>query len=349
MTGYFSWTVPFVQHPPKDSFDPTADCMITESPFTVYGSINETVIVSFTRLNAIVRVVLQDKQTQGDDMAFPLAGQHVRSVVLGNDTDYEEEKEGTLLSGDIEYLFMGDGEPFLEYRGKDRVVAEYTDKTTYVIGEEGAATFFITIPCVLKQSENPLYIRVETDDYIIERSITLPADVGLQPSRMTTLNVGLFDDGVKGTKYTRKGITLLEPVWDQEAWDYHYVPMTSMTVEVGEDSEFAFKVAGIIPEVESLGEFVFGPSDSDLIRPVLEYGRYDSEKGLFRGVSVHGIRLGEELFTIELTAGSTVYTASIPVTVTLGEKGRSLEGNYGEDNEPGQGINGNKYVEEGEL
>ena len=348
MTGHFAWTVPQIQHPRKDSFDPTADCMISETPIGVSGGGTlGTIVVGFTRLNAIVRVVLQDKQTQGDDMAFPLAGQHVRKVVLGNYSDDEDEEDGPFLSGDIEYRFRHDGgNNELEYEGDDDVVAEYTDATTYVIGEEGAGTFFITLPCILRQSENLLRIKVETDDYLIERAITLPVDVALQPSRLTTLNIGLYDDGVNGTRYYRRGLSILRYDNDQEDW----VPAESLEVEFGESiyTELRVGLIGITPPNEEISDFFFGPAESEVVK-LRDWMYYDADENYVEGFCFYGIKPGNDVFSVQLSVDGTVYTASIPVTVVLGEKGRSLDGNYGENNEAGGGINDNNHVEGGEY
>ena len=322
-----------VQHPRRDSFDPKSDFLVSD-PISVTEN-QTTVQVAFSRPVAIVRVVLQDKQEAGS--AFPLAGQHVRRVMLGT-----PDGNDPLLSGYVYCSFTGDdSELAIEYDGGDCVIAEYSDETTYTIGEEGAATFFITLPTILKQADNPLHIRVETDDYIIDRDITLPADVALQPSRMTTLNISLFNDGVNGTSYQRRGLSFLA-TWEDSEGYYENVPVESLIVKFGRELTLDIVPVGLtLPE--DFDAVKINPVSSEVFGVDLDEVWYFYEEGI-RGIVLYGIKPGEDVFTVSLPGG---FSASIPVTVVLGSGDRSLDGNYGEDNKPGGGISGDKYVEGG--
>ena len=327
-----------VQHPRRDSFDPKSDFMVSEPVISVAEN-QTTVNVSFSRLVAIVRVVLQDKQGAGSE--FPLAGQHVRRVILGS-----LDGEGPFLSGDVMYYYSGNGSDIrVEYDPDNLVVAEYTDETTYTIGEEGAATFFVTLPTVLMQENNPLHIQVETDNYIIDRDINLPADVALQPSRMTTLNIGLFDDGVNGTSYLRKEMVFMVKEWNEDTWGEELVPIESLELEFGQKVEIYVKLIGVFPPNEALSDFVFGPEESAVMRLSFDATSYDDEENLLGEIVLHGVNVGSDTFTVRLVEGGM--TASLPVSVILGENDRSLDGNYGADNKPGGGINADNYVEGG--
>lgn len=327
-----------VQHPRRDSFDPKSDFMVSEPVISVAEN-QTTVNVSFSRLVAIVRVVLQDKQGAGSE--FPLAGQHVRRVILGS-----LDGEGPFLSGDVMYYYSGNGSDIrVEYDPDNLVVAEYTDETTYTIGEEGAATFFVTLPTVLMQENNPLHIQVETDNYIIDRDINLPADVALQPSRMTTLNIGLFDDGVNGTSYLRKEMVFMVKEWNEDTCEEELVPIESLELEFGQKVEIYVKLIGVFPPNEALSDFVFGPEESAVMRLSFDATSYDDEENLLGEIVLHGVNVGSDTFTVRLVEGGM--TASLPVSVILGENDRSLDGNYGADNKPGGGINADNYVEGG--
>ena len=328
-----------VQHPRRDSFDPKSDFLVSAPIEIAEGQ--TTVNVAFSRPVAIVRVVLQDKQGTGS--AFPLAGQHVRQVILVAPADGEGENETrTPLSGIVDCSFTGDGSDLaIQYWGSEYVIAEYTDETTYIIEEEGAATFFVTLPAILKQTDNPLYIQVVTDDYIIERNIILPADVALQPSRMTTLNIGLFDDGVNGTSYLRYGLSFLA-TWEDSGDFYEDVPVESLTIEIGKDIYLDIEPVNMdLPG--DFEEIALNSSGSEAFRMNLSQVWYDSDQGI-RRIILHGIKPGDGVLTVSLPEG---YTKSIPVTVVLGAGDRSLEGNFGEDNKPGGGINADNYVEGG--
>ena len=327
-----------VQHPRRDSFDPKSDFMVSEPVISVAEN-QTTVNVSFSRLVAIVRVVLQDKQGAGSE--FPLAGQHVRRVILGS-----LDGEGPFLSGDVMYYYSGNGSDIrVEYDPDNLVVAEYTDETTYTIGEEGAATFFVTLPTVLMQENNPLHIQVETDNYIIDRDINLPADVALQPSRMTTLNIGLFDDGVNGTSYQRKEMVFMVKEWNEDTCEEELVPIESLELEFGQKVEIYVKLIGVFPPNEALSDFVFGPEESAVMHLSYHEASYDDEENLLGEIVLHGVNVGSDTFTVRLVEGGM--TASLPVSVILGENDRSLDGNYGADNKPGGGINADNYVEGG--
>lgn len=327
-----------VQHPRRDSFDPKSDFMVSEPVISVAEN-QTTVNVSFSRLVAIVRVVLQDKQGAGSE--FPLAGQHVRRVILGS-----LDGEGPFLSGDVMYYYSGNGSDIrVEYDPDNLVVAEYTDETTYTIGEEGAATFFVTLPTVLMQEDNPLHIQVETDNYIIDRDINLPADVALQPSRMTTLNIGLFDDGVNGTSYQRKEMVFMVKEWNEDTCEEELVPIESLELEFGQKVEIYVKLIGVFPPNEALSDFVFGPEESAVMHLSYHEASYDDEENLLGEIVLHGVNVGSDTFTVRLVEGGM--TASLPVSVILGENDRSLDGNYGADNKPGGGINADNYVEGG--
>lgn len=373
--SYLEFKLPQEQFPTKTSFDPNADLLISK-PFTIGAdnydatSHQATVSLEFTRMNAIVKVVLQDKTNGGQGGL--LTGQTVRKVVLGYlDTELEgisyappvtrvkmEDEEGdyTTLAGDIRVDLGGDGS--LEYSidnyGGNGVVAFYTEDTEYAIGETGAATYLVVNPCILKNEKDDqgvtgLRVLVETEDMIIERYVSLPADgVALQPSRMTTLNIGLFDDGVKNTHIVGKGIGVVQyGEWNDDTEEYEILPVQSLTVGFGENVEVMVKLYGIDPDLVDISDFEFGPQESGVIGLMGDPDFYD---GLVQGLRIHGIDLGEATFTVSLEIDGTVYSVSIPVTVTLGENGRSLDGNYGEDNKPGGGISGgNTVIVGGEL
>ena len=368
--SYLEYTLPQEQYPTPTSFDKDADLLISK-PFTIgaenYDATSQTATVSleFTRMNAIVKVVLQDKTNNGQ--GGRLNGQTVKKVVL----DYlDTELEGISYAPAATRVTMDDGDDGnTSLAGKIRVdlgedgsfncgftpfqangvAAIYTSETEYAIGQTGAATYLVVNPCVLKNGEDDLFgvsglrVLVETEDMVIERFVDLPGDgVALQPSRMTTLNIGLFDDGVKQTRIVGKGIGVVQfGEWNDDTEEYEILPVQSLSVDFGETVEVMIKIYGIDPEDVDIGDFEFGPQESDVIS--LAADPYFDE-GLVRGLRIRGIKLGTVSFTVSLEMGGKVYSASIPVTVTPGEKGRSLEGNYGEDNKPGGGVNSDNTV-----
>ena len=158
---------------------------------------------------------------------------------------------------------------------------------------------------------------------------------------MTTLNIGLFDDGVNGTSYLRYGLSFLA-TWEDSGDFYEDVPVESLTIEIGKDIYLDIEPVNMdLPG--DFEEIALNSSGSEAFRMNLSQVWYDSDQGI-RRIILHGIKPGDGVLTVSLPEG---YTKSIPVTVVLGAGDRSLEGNFGEDNKPGGGINADNYVEGG--
>lgn len=366
--SYLEYTLPQEQYPTPTSFDKDADLLISK-PFTIgaenYDATSQTATVSleFTRMNAIVKVVLKDKTNNGDGGL--LNGQKVKKVVLDYlDTEIEgisrataatrvkmDDGDGnyTSLAGDIRVDLGEDGsfDYSIDNHGANGVAAFYTTETEYAIGESGAATYLVVNPCILKNEVDDqdvlgLRVLVETEDMIIERFVDLPGDgVALQPSRMTTLNIGLWDDGVNNTHIHDRGFSFM--TYDEE---WNLVSTKSLEVGFGETAKLVIALYGINTSNVDITDFDFDPQESDVIGMRGEPDFYD---GQVQGLSVHGISLGETSFTVSVEVDGVIYSASIPVRVTLGKNGRSLDGNYGDENEPGGDIDGNNHVNGGEY
>ena len=367
--SYLEFTLPQEQYPTPTSFDKDADLLISK-PFTIEdGNYDDntkkaTVSLEFTRMNAIVKVVLKDKTNNGQGGL--LNGQIVEKVVLGYlDTELEnisyapatrvkmDDGDGdyTTLAGDIR-VDLGEDGSFLydiDNFGGNGVAAIYTSDTEYAIGQTGAATYLVVNPCILKNEEDEqgvtgLRVLVETEDMIIERFVDLPADgLALQPSRMTTLNIGLYDDGKNNTHIHDRGISFM--TYDKRGC---LVSTKSLEVGYGENVELMIALYGMNTSNVDINDFEFGPQESDVI------GLVDYSSGFYghmvERLYLHGIKLGADTFTVSIDVDDVTYSATLPVTVTLGENGRSLDGNYGDDNKPGGGINsGNTVIVEGEL
>ena len=205
------------------------------------GLESSVVPVSFTRVNAIVKV----KFNPTGELRNLLAGQKVRKVGFNTLSDYEEGEEKKKMSvpptrvtivdnEDTDIGLTGSVRYYLPHASIDDydvnktdsymfngwyegyVVARYTDETAYDIlsDDDEIATYFIVFPSILKNyywdegdSYEGLYIMVETDDYIIRREVKLPSTgIALQPSVVTTLNIGLTEDNV--LEILEKGISL---------------------------------------------------------------------------------------------------------------------------------------------
>ena len=230
--GEFSYTdlvfnLPSEQYPSPTSFDEKADLMIS-NPFYVDQTTTTVNNLEFTRVNAIVKVVLEDQTTGGI-----LDGESVLSIILGeypSDEGYMEEMKASSSTSksprtradfegyfegdygygpasftgwaDYEMTLLGDEYVWRWYDSWDQapyVIASYSSvedggKGFYHIGAPREAAYFIVFPVIVKNDwYGGLPITIETEHYRITRNIWLPEDgIALQPSRVTTLNIGLY-------------------------------------------------------------------------------------------------------------------------------------------------------------
>ena len=206
----------------------------------ILGTENSNIPISFTRANAILKV----KFNPTGELSDMLANQKVREVSFNSSSSgmngdggeprnaprtraysFDSEDYEAGLTGEAYYIFSYAGDPdsfdvnesdsYAMGYGIDWVFAKYTDDTAYEILSQDAetATYFMVFPSILKnyvdEDDGTFYeglpIRVETDDYVIRREITLPSiGVALQPSVVTTLNITLSNDNAE---IVRKGIS----------------------------------------------------------------------------------------------------------------------------------------------
>ena len=214
----YVFILPTIQYPSPTSFDKDADLLISK-PFTVVETTTSNVDIvqeinlEFTRVNAIVKVVL-------DDHTGFLDGEDVYSITLGGEVqssgwDYPDKAPQTRaefegpryepngLTGAAIYefdpgcefgFFMDDYEEIKDYVTADYASEEDGGNGFYTIGDDEEAAYFIVFPVIVKNDWNGgLPITIETEHYHITRNVPLPEDgIALQPSRVTTLRIGLY-------------------------------------------------------------------------------------------------------------------------------------------------------------
>lgn len=242
----------------------SAPFTIPENDFPLsLGTESPDIPISFTRANAILKV----KFNPTGELSGMLANQKVREVSFNTSgsvmngeggepmksprtraESYDIDDNYTGLTGDAFYIFSyaGDVDSFdvnesdsyiMDY-GNNWVFAKYTDDTAYEILSQDAetATYFMVFPSILKncvdEYEGTIYeglpIRVETDDYVIYREITLPSSgVALQPSVVTTLNITLSTDNAE---VLRKGISFNHSETTLIAGDGEFVDLNATEV-----------------------------------------------------------------------------------------------------------------------
>ena len=346
---FLSFSIPTEQYPARNSFDKAADFLVS-APFTVTADQitsdgKATVNVGFTRMNAIVKVVLHD-MTDGN----LLDGQFVKRVVLG---DYQEMEGGEYapaahaktraayfdpdgdecygLAGSVHVYIGEDGKCEYGFWGEEGIAAIYTDGTNdtedtqYAFDENGQhTTYFITLPCVVMNDDygHGLRLRVETDDMIIEREVTLPeAGIALQPSRMTTLNIGIYDNGEHETFIMEKGFSFMW--YDSEAEEYH--PVSSLSVKEDAYEELMINLVGVTLDEENWKSELELNAPEDFVWVDLEDADYDYRSGEINGVRVWGKQVTDSPVAVTISAGGcfssievSVVEANSPATIDFG-------------------------------
>ena len=334
------FSIPTLQHPDLFSFDPEADFLISE-PFSInvedYNEeVGQVIVngVSFTRPNAIVKVTLQDKtgqkllegqpvrkvtlstrkiSSEGGGEEPMMAAPHTRADVYESDENYANHD----LAGWTRYEIYSDRQEVYNGGWGSSVTAEYTD-VAYMIGDDNTAIYLITMPCILKNNEeydyetgenfeSGLHIRVETDDLVIDRNVILPSNgIALQPSRVTSLNIKLYDDGVHETTIQTIGMTL-DP--------------GEATMKPGKVKQLEAKFVGITPTSDDLEGLVWSSSDNNVVtvEPVCYY--YGGS-GELRSGNVEYTPLATIMAKAEGTATITAtyqdkYVATCEVTVAM--------------------------------
>lgn len=337
--GLVRFVIPSEQYPSLTSFDPDADFLVSE-PFQI-GAVDEEadenistneIPVSFTRMNAIVKIVLQDEARQFEN-------QKVRRVTLSvaDPNAYNNNPEMPTsatraevwdnngqsyhgLSGRVNYVYpMPNAQDAYHVNWGDSypsVSAIYPDET-YRIGEDGAATYLITVPSILKNQtvgrydyesdeyityNDGLYLHVETDNYIIERNIKLPNEgLALQPSRVTTLNINL----------NAANTVVREKTIEFESSDYYV-----FTTESNEDMAFTWPVLISKDNVQfSYADFagaVWTLSNADFVNLYCSEDDYlwVDDCGRYAEIGVEGIIVGETTLTVNylgMTASCTIH------------------------------------------
>ena len=347
---FLSFSIPTEQYPSQNSFDKAADFLVS-NPFSVDNTDVDsegkaTVSVSFTRVNAIVKVVLHDKTTKG-----LLDGQVVKRVILG---DYQEMEGGEAidyapaplaktradysgpedaecygLAGSVWANIGEEGECDYEFWGEGGIAAIYTDDTEYAFDNKEHTTYFITMPCVVENSVygddvDGLRIRVETDGMIINRNVILPdAGIALQPSRMTTLNISLYDDGVKETTIMENGFSFMH--WDEE--EETTVNFSSLSVKEDTYEDFWVSLVGLtLDRYEWENELQVSCEPSGYVRVNLDDVYYDYYSNELYNLEVWGEKVTDSPVTVTFSARGisssfdvNVVKANTPASISLGD------------------------------
>lgn len=164
--------LPNNQNPTATSFDGRADIMVAKQ-FTVDPENTTVEDLEFTRLGAIVKIVLIDKD------GTMIGTQHPTTVSM----TAESALAGRVL---IDMQNQNLDAPY--YNATSSVTANYTTETKYAIDGTNA-TYLIVYPQTLAEGST-LTIAASTEDYTLSKEITVPAGgIELQPGKVTTLKI----------------------------------------------------------------------------------------------------------------------------------------------------------------
>lgn len=365
--GNVYFEVPSVQRPTSTSFDPTADLLIS-TPFEITTTQPTTVETSFTRMNAIVKLVLVNQtgiegfdnqevrrvsigtsyissggDEGGDYYGAPALRNRVngrtRASVYDSDEDGEHYNSDRGLAGRVEYRFGKDDDVFwdnyyLDDAWRRSVTAEYDESSAYTIcesGENGTATYLIVVPGILKNEEweyegesmfDGLHIRVETDGYVIDRNVKLPSGgIALQPSSVTTLQIGLYPDGVKETTIMKNGFSFMH--WDEE--EGTSVNFSSLSVKEDTYEGFWVNLVGLTLDDNWEDELQVSCEPSGFVRVNLDEVYYEEYSNELYNLEVCGDRVTDTPVTVTFSARGVsssfevnVVKANSPASISLG-------------------------------
>ena len=334
------FTIPTVQYPSSTSFDKRADLLVS-APFEIPNSDSNTlgaaasdIPISFTRPNAIVKVVfnvsgslrnkLENQKVRrvsfnsfGNGMG-PEGGEMMMSVPQTRASVMDNDESEVGLTGDVLYGIPyvapsetyncneTDSYQFHPWMGSDSFVfAEYTDETAFDILDSDAAVYFIVYPSILRNDEDEgsfyggLPIRIETDGYVITRDVRLPSSgIALQPSVVTTLNITLSNANAvvaeKGISFDKNETTLISGVGEFVDLKANEISFPRNTIYSASDFEEYFIVNSL--EGISLRYVEYG-----------EVGVYGTEVGYE----------GNEVSNLYLSVDSSVLPGDYDVTISF--------------------------------
>lgn len=160
------------QNPSATSFDGSADVLVSKM-FTVTPENTTVSGLVFKRLTSVIKVVLKDTENQ-------LNGEHPTFVSVEADNN---------LIGNVLVDFAGQSLS-LQSNPSKKVTANYTEATQFEIdGTNGA--YLVVLPQTLAGGST-LIVKANTENYYIEKTITIPASgIDIPEGKITTLNISL--------------------------------------------------------------------------------------------------------------------------------------------------------------
>lgn len=300
--------IPANQNPTATSFDGAADIMVAKS-FTVDPASTTVEDLQFARLGAIVKLVLTDSKST------MVGTQHPTTVSMTAASDLVGRVYIDMVNqciNETEGVYFG---------GSHTVTAHYTSETKYAINGSNA-TYLIVYPQTLAAGST-LTITASTEDYAIEKEITVPAGgIELLPGKITTLNISLLASHI--TEDTGAAL----PFNDDMAWaNADPESSTNIASSVATESSGLYTAATNI--YKSVGKLKLGKNGENgsittkelnltgAFYILIESGKYGSDTGTLE-VSIDGddvITGGSMSGTNYVNISAGTYTKKSKVTI----------------------------------
>ena len=305
--------IPAEQHPTATSFDGAADIMIAK-PFSVDAATQTVSNLQFSRMTAVVKVILKDnsgKLVDAKVSEVSLSTVEENNLVGRAYVDVFNEKLGNIY-----------------YSGSNKVTAKYVAEDQYTVDGTNA-TFFSVYPVTFAK-DSKLTVEATAGDYAISKIITLPQDIVLQSGKLTTLNISLSDNNIA---VADKGHAL--PFTDNMDWADNGSADASAAIAINELPKFDDgepKYSATDKTYKGIGGLKFSSSSVngslttsklDLSKPYtvsIEAKAWVNSKGVadasYFTIFVDGIEAAK---SEQLTTESTEYTFALPAATDKSE------------------------------
>lgn len=194
--------IPCIQFPAATSFDPRADLLVGV-PADVRVSGNSATVdkMHFRRIGAILEVKLADATT-----GSALSADNIKSVKL------ESGMAGAALTGVFRYDFAGaDAAATQMTVSTPGVTADFTESP---MPFPGSRVYLIVNPTTLRGGSR-LTVTVLTDRHEVSKTVSLPSDLELPSSKVTTLTFNLTGDAA--TVFFQDSFDWIARYWDDMA------------------------------------------------------------------------------------------------------------------------------------
>ena len=168
------------QTPPDGTtFDPAADVLVsTTFDVAPAGSATTPATIQFKRLGAFLKVSFQDNTT-----GSKLSGEFVKKVSV--------QSSAVSLAAKLTFNSTG----IVSAAGAEKTITATYDDLMYIISNSGEAAYLGVQPVTLPAGSN-LIVTVETDKYVLSKTVSLPSAITLASGDIKPIKVRLGDSEI---------------------------------------------------------------------------------------------------------------------------------------------------------